>query len=88
MIGDGNKPILVTSDDLKSRNPNYAPASATSAEEARNQGNHGISIVSLAPGQSISLECEAILVEGCFNALMCRVWVNSIQNGLLLERCQ
>ena len=61
-IGDGNKPILVTSDDLKSRNPNYAPASATSTDEALAQGNHGISIVSLAPGQAISLECEAILV--------------------------
>ena len=53
---------MVTSDHLKSRNPNYAPASATSSAEARNQGNHGISIVSLAPGQAINLECEAILV--------------------------
>ena len=61
-IGDGNKPILVTSDDLKSRNPNYAHASATSTDEALAQGNHGISIVSLAPGQAIRLECEAILV--------------------------
>lgn len=61
-VGEGNKPILVTSDDLKSRNPNYAPASATSAAEARLQGNNGISIVSLAPGQAINVECEAILV--------------------------
>lgn len=62
ILGDGNTPIVVTSHDLVSRNPNYVPESATSAEEARAQGNHGISIVKLAPGQAISLECEAILV--------------------------
>ena len=82
-IGDGNKPILVTSDDLKSRNPNYAPASATSTDEALAQGNHGISIVSLAPGQAIRLECEAILVFIWYSNLMIRVLASNIQNGHL-----
>ena len=82
-IGDGNKPILVTSDDLKSRNPHYAPASATSTDEALAQGNHGISIVSLAPGQAISLECEAILVFIWYSNLMIRVLASNIQNGHL-----
>lgn len=62
ILGDGNTPIVVTSNDLISLNTNYTPASATSKEEAMAQGNHGISIVKLAPGQAISLECEAILV--------------------------
>ena len=55
-VGEGNKPIDVTSKDLISRNPNYAPAHITGSSE------EGIRIVALAPGQALRVECEAILV--------------------------
>ena len=60
--GNGDKPINVTSKDLISHNPNYAPAHAASQEEDQAQQHKGIRIVSLAPGQSLSVECDAILV--------------------------
>ena len=61
--GTGDRPLNVTSKHLKSLNPYYAPAHATSQAEAIAQNNEGIRIVSLAPGQTLHVECEAILVE-------------------------
>lgn len=60
-VGEGNKPIDVTSKDLISRNPNYAPAHITGSSEEALEGE-GIRIVALAPGQALRVECEAILV--------------------------
>ncbi len=60
--GRGDKPINVTSKDLKTTHPNYAPAHAASSEEARANLDNGIRIVTLAPGQTLRAECKAILV--------------------------
>ena len=60
----GDKPINVTSKDLKTTHPNYAPAHAASSEEARANLDNGIRIVTLAPGQTLRAECKAILGVG------------------------
>ncbi|KNB46321.1 RNA polymerase [Blastocystis sp. subtype 4] len=60
----GDRPINVTSKDLKSLHPNYAPAHAASMEEAQANNENGIRIVALAPGQSLRVECKAILGVG------------------------
>ena len=74
ITGDGDKPRNVTSYDLISNNPNYAPAHATSAEEKRVQLDKGIRIVTLAPGQRLNLECEAVLVTGLIMIVMLGCW--------------
>ena len=85
-IGDGDKPRLVTSKDLIPRPAEYAyaPANATSIEEANNQLNNGISIVSLAPVQRLNLSCEAKLVFFFIFFLLYRVLVKSTPSTLLL----
>lgn len=82
LIGRGDRPINVTSKDLKSHHPNYAPAHAASLEEAQANNENGIRIVALAPGQSLRVECKAILV-GAPKPVDSRVLERSMQNGHL-----
>ena len=52
----------MTSYDLKTNHPNYTVAHAASEEELMVNHSGGIRIVSLAPGQSLHVKCDAILV--------------------------